>query len=201
MKAVVSISDLLAYRKIFTAVRPNRKVARSTSVTLTVSESLAVTGMGFSVDVQCECREWGRVVLPYVIWLAFLQSLESIEEDRIEIAAEDGQISFHRSRLRHPGIKVTRLANVSVEIPIDASEPGIIRRLFEIGIERVRDSGNWNLVATTMTNLQKRVQTAVDQLGTYGVSHRDMAELVGSSLRITDIESFVRVLAAVKDER
>jgi hypothetical protein len=200
MKAIVQVSDLLEHRRVFTAARPNRKVARSTSVTLTVSESLTVTGMGLSVEVECEALEWGRVVVPYTIWSAFLHLLGTIDQGRVEIAAEDGQIALHRSRLRHPGIKATPLENVSFQIPIDASEPEIIRKLFEIGIDRVRDSGNWNLVRKTMINLSKRIDTAVNQLSPYGVNPRNMARLVGYSLGVKDIDSFVDVLTAVKED-
>lgn len=51
-----------------------------------------------------------------------------------------------------------------------------------------------------MTNLRERIDTAVAQLRPYGVTERNMGELVGHSLKIRDLDAFIDILGAVEED-
>jgi len=155
---------------------------------------MSIKGMGYSLEVDCIPLEWGRVIIPYTIWLKLVSAIKQFKENEFELSAENGLLVFHRIKIRNPEIRVTNVNNIFLDIPIDATDIEVISHAFCVGIDKVEESGNFHLVHNLMIEIRNNVDKAYNNLNKYGVTKGDLIKLLANRLEIQNEEIFFEML-------
>ncbi len=195
MKVIIKKAELLKHRKTLKIAKLS-KIPDSSGVTLTASERFSVVGQGFRDELDCQSSQWGSVTIPYATWKGCFRFLSTISSKEITIEAEDGLIRFHTMQLKSPGIKVSRLDKIALEIPLNATHIQIIEMAFTQGIEyeRLKASAIWNTVNENIKILRIRLGRSAYALKEYGVTVKDLIEPLIRGLGVKDRETFFKLL-------
>jgi hypothetical protein len=195
MKIIIKKTQLLKHKKTLKIAKLS-KIPENSGVTLTASERFSVTGQGFKDEMDCQSLQWGSVTIPYTTWKSYFRLLITISSKEFAIEAEDGLIKFHTMQLKSPEIKVSRLDQISPEIPINAPHMQVIDMACTQGIEyeRLKASAIWNTIKENIDILRKQLKNAISSLKEYGVTQGDLIELLIKGLGVKDRETFFKLL-------
>ena len=99
-------------------------------------------------------------------------------------------------QLKSPAIKVSRLDKIAPEIPLNATHIQFINMAFTqgIGYEKLKASAIWNSVKENIKILRIHISRAAYELKEYGVTEKDLIELLIRGLGVKDRETFFKLL-------
>jgi len=194
MKVKIQCSELKKHKGILKVTKRNSRFVNKSSITITASENLVITGMGFSATLECETESWGRVTLPFAVWEKIIRLLASFLDENITLSAEDGLIELNGMELRNPSIQVTKFDNTLYPIPFDASQTDIISYVFNNIPERFETLQDRDMILKILHRLLVNIDYASQQLTEWGIRSVDTAIMVAYKLKIKKPKPFLKAL-------
>jgi hypothetical protein len=97
---------------------------------------------------------------------------------KVALAINEGEVSAASSTVRHPGIRLARIPDLRVSVPVDASSFDllVIGRL--LSPDELQRQGLAERVAKAGEKLKKDVRFAVSFLSRYNVTEDDLEALI-----------------------
>jgi hypothetical protein len=173
-------------------IKANRgKYTREDHVHLLVSEyAVTFRAVGTEADYPVNGITPGAAEVPFI---ALEKAISMRNTHEIQLRVVDGVIYCGKASVKHPGIRVGIIPDVSLSVPINASpfELLLIERI--LGKDAAVDQGLTSRLLQASTNLPMAIKRAATELAPYGISDEDIRLLIESKMK----EAEPRVRAAL----
>jgi len=195
MKVTVPRSALVDHKKIISVAKRSSKMIKKSTVTITATENLSVSGMGFSENIECDVESWGRATLPFLIWEEVVRTVSLKPDKHISIRVENGLIQAGTSEASHPLIHVTGIDGSFSSLPLNASLKDIVTHVFSTNTAPEYDELIKNrTVLEVFSRLLKHIYRADENLKEWDIDTNDIAEMIRVKYQIKDRELFFKIL-------
>ncbi len=193
MKVTIPRSALAEHKKVISVARRSSKFIKNSSVTITASEKLSVSGMGFSATIKCTVESWGHVTLPFIIWEKIIKA-SLISDEYISIKAETGHIQANTFEFNHPLIHVARIDDNLSSLPLNASLKDVVNHVFNNTSSKYDELIRNRTVLEVLSKLLKHIHQANEHLQEWDIDTADIAEMITGKLQIKDKDLFLDIL-------
>ena len=142
------------------------------SVNILVSEfAMTVRSLGIESEFPVVGIQPGTFHIP----IAVLKQIASMQQTtRVALSIRDGEVSAASSKVRHPGIHLSRIPDLRISVPVDVSNFDllVIGRL--LSPEELQRQGLAERVSKSREKLGKDIRYAATLLSSYYVTEEDL---------------------------